>query len=181
MKKIFMYIWSLWEFVFAKLNNIHTVGGDDSEIRIAIKRYRGKKIVLKDGTVLDKGDKFAELHLNNKVLTEITSSSSSPIAIGIIVLKRFKKSLKALKAYINENHDFDDVNVFMGYTLFNQGVEMLGFEVMDMKSPLERFIITHYESFLLGIFHPEGFKRLRNNKFTAKMVLITKKTINNRY
>jgi|GEM_PF-3093493 len=181
MKKIFIYIWSLWEFIFAKLNRIHTVGGDDSEIRIAIKKYKGEKLLLKDGTVLNNGDKFGELHLNNNALTQITSSSSSPIAVGIIALKRFKKSIKALKTYIDEHHEFDDVNVFMGYTLFNEGVEMLGFEVRDIKSPLEKFIVTHYEMLLLAIFHPDGFKRLRDNKFTSKMVLITKNTINSRY
>lgn len=181
MKKIFRYIWNLWEIIFARLNGIYTVGGEDSEIRIAVKKYKGEKLLLSDGTELNNGDNFGELHLNNKVLTQITSNNDSPVAVGITALRRFKKSLKALKCYINENDRFDNINVFMGYTLFNQGVELLGFEVRDIKSPLQKFIITHYEMLLLAIFHPDGLRRLRNNKFTSKIVLITKKTINSRY
>ncbi|SNX54703.1 hypothetical protein [Thermoanaerobacterium sp. RBIITD] len=181
MKKIFRYIWSLWEYIFAKIDRIHNVGDDDSALRIAIKTYHGKKIILKDGTTISRGDKYGELHLNNKMLTKITSKNSSPVSIGITALREFKKSLKVFKKYINENREFDNINVFMGYSLFNQGIELLGFEVRDIKSPLERFIFTYYEMLLLVIFHPDGFKRLKNNKFTAKLVLISKNTINNNY
>lgn len=181
MKKIFKFLWSIWEYIFAKIERIHVVGNKDSLLRISIKKYHGKRLVLNDGTVLNPNDKYGELHLNNYVLSHITSKSNSPVYIGITTLREFKKSLRVFKKLINENAEFSNINVFMGYSLFNQGIERLGFQIIDIKSPIEKFIFSNYEKILLAIFHPEGFERLRNNNFVSKLVIITRKTIDNDY
>ncbi|QSZ28133.1 hypothetical protein ACETAC_04595 [Aceticella autotrophica] len=181
MKNIFKYLWSLWEDLFAKINGIQDINGGNFALRIAVKKYRGKDMTLNDGTLLKHGERYIELHLNNKFFSKISSHNSSSVYLGITAVKELKKSLHLLKKIINENPEFFDINVFMAYSLFYRGIDKLGFEIREIRSPLVRYIFSIYEKLLLLIFHPDGIKRLKSKNFTSKNVIITRNTINNLY
>lgn len=182
MKKLLNYIWFMWEFIFEKVTGIRHISSGKALLRIAIRKYHGKKLVFSDGTTLIKGDKYGELHLNNRVVFNLVSRNSSPVFIGISGLKELRKALAILKEYINTNPDFKDINVFIGYTLLNRGLSKLGFEVIDIKSSFKRILFSLYEKLLIIILHPDGIKKLNSSKnMVSKLVLITRKTINNLY
>ncbi|AYO31736.1 hypothetical protein D2962_15045 [Biomaibacter acetigenes] len=179
MKNIMLKIWFVWESIFEKLAGIHPVPG--GFFRIAIRRYRGDKLTCLDGTILNPGEKYGELHLNNKFFIGLSKQDRSPAFLGIASLRESKKAFSSLKEYTKSNPLFKDVNVFMGYTLLNRGINRLGFEVHDIKSGFIKNLVSNYEKMLLAILHPEGFKRVMSKKLVSKQVLITKKTLEKLY
>lgn len=182
MKKLLSRIWFLWEFIFEKATGIKHISNEKVILRIAIRKYHGKNLVLSDGTALIKGDKYGELHLDNKVIFNLTSHNSSSVFIGISGLREIRRAFKILKEYINTNPDFKDINVFIGYTLLNRGINKLGFEVIDIKSSFKRIIFSLYEKLIIITLHPEGAKKLYSGKnMVSKLILITRKTINDLY
>ncbi|HHW03990.1 MAG TPA: hypothetical protein GXX35_14475 [Thermoanaerobacterales bacterium] len=179
MKKVLLKIWFIWEWIFEKLTSIHPVPG--GFFRIAIRTYRGAKLICMDGTALNPGDRYGELHLNNRFFTELSKQCSSPAFLGISSLRESKKAFALLKEYVKSEPLFKDVNVFMGYTLLNRGIKRLGFEVRDIKSGFVKNLFSNYEKMLLAILHPEGFKRIMSKKMVSKQVLITKNTLEKLY
>lgn len=182
MKKLLSHIWFLWECIFEKATGIRHISNEKTILRIAIRKYHGEKLVLSDGTTLIKGDKYGELHLDNKVVFNLTSHNSSTVFIGISGLKEIRRAFKILKEHINTNPDFKDINVFIGYTLLNKGLNKLGFDVIDIKSSFKRILFSLYEKLLIIILHPEGIKKIKSGKnMVSKLVLISRKTLNDLY
>lgn len=179
MKNIIIRIWFFWEIIFEKLAGIHSVPG--GFFRIALRRYYGDKLILRDGTILHPGDKYGELHLNNRLFIGLSKRGSSPAFLGLSSLRESKKSLSSLKEYVKSNPIFTDINVFMGTTLLNRGIGRLGFEVLEMKHGFLKNLTSSYEKLLLAILHPQGLKRLRSKRLAPKLVIITRKTLEGLY
>lgn len=179
MKNTMLKIWFIWESIFEKLAGIHPVPG--GFFRIAIRRYHGNKLICMDGTTLNPGDIYGELHLNNKFFMGLSREDSSPVFLGISSLREAKKALSSLKEYAASDPFFRDVNVFMGHTLLNRGVSRLGFEVHDIKSGFIKNLVSIYEKLLLAILHPAGLKRVMSKKLVPKLIFITKKTLEKLY
>ncbi len=179
MKNIVLKIWFIWESIFEKLAGIHPVPG--GFFRIAIRIYHGKKLICTDGTILNTGDKYGELHLNNKFFIGLSRQDSSPAFLGVSSLREVKKALSSLKEHAASEPFLQDVDVFMGITLLNRGVSRLGFEVREIKSGLIKTVASFYEKVLLAILHPAGLKRAMSKKLVSKQIFITRKTLEKLY
>lgn len=179
MKNIALKIWFIWESIFEKLAGIHPVPG--GFFRIAVRRYHGKRLICMDGTTLNPGDRYAELHLNNKFFMRLSKQDSSPAFLGISSLREAKKALSALKEYAASEPSLQGVNVFMGLTLLNRAVSRLGFEVRDIKYGFIKNVVSIYEKVLLAILHPAGIKRAMSKKLVSKQIFITRRTLEKLY
>ncbi|MDI3481685.1 MAG: hypothetical protein PWQ97_1340 [Tepidanaerobacteraceae bacterium] len=179
MKRLIIKIWFLWESVFEMLAGIHPVPG--GFFRIAVRKYRGSRLIFKDGTVLNPGDKYGELHLDNRFFAMLSEKNGSPTFLGLSSLREATKALSALKEYAESNPLLKNVKVFMGYTLINRGITRLGFEVRDINSGFIRNVVSWYEKILLAILHPGGLKRIASKKLVSKQIFITKKSLEKLY
>ncbi|MCR4431408.1 MAG: hypothetical protein NUV45_10365 [Tepidanaerobacteraceae bacterium] len=179
MKRVIIKMWLIWESVFEVLAGIHPVPG--GFFRIAVRKYRGGRLICSDGTILNPGDRYGELHLNNRFFAVLSQKGGSPAFLGISSLREAKAALSALKEYAESNPLLKDIHVFMGYTLLNRGVARLGFEVRDINSGFIRNVASWYEKVLLAVLHPEGLKRIMSKKLVSKQIFITKKSLEKLY
>ena len=179
----FRLLWQGWEKLVLHLSRIEDVpeDGRPTIFRLALRRYRGKQLLLPDGTTLQKGDMVGELHLNNDVLQQI-SNNTEPARLGLLALEKTLQSLPAMAKWIAANPRYRKIKAITGLTILHRGSQFLGFSTFDV-SPLARRLVQWYEGLLLMIFHPAGRRRFiqHRKKLSPKLLVISKDELFRRY
>ncbi|MGB9802567.1 polysaccharide deacetylase family protein [Desulfofundulus sp.] len=156
--------------------------GRPTLFRLRTRRYYGRPITLSDGTLLRAGDPIVELHLNNEMLKEITSTGKSPERIALLTLKEVKRSLPALARWVHSTPQGKNIRAVVGLTILYRGTERLGFTVSDPPATITG-LASWYQGWLLSFYHAEG--RLRFNrhkkKLSAKIVAMGREELLRRY
>lgn len=173
MKNVFLWLWMKWEKLYEKIAGIVYIS-DENIFRIALKRYHGKNIKLSDGTLLKKGDKYIELHLNNELAASVLKDIS-PLSM----LKWVKSSLYGLAQFVKDE-PYVSADVMMGLTIFGiKGIERFGFEVVELNK-VESVLISMYESFLYAIFRGRTkalYSKSQAKKLKARRILMSRKVL----
>lgn len=174
--KLSFRLWQRWEKLLLRLLRIEDVleDGRPTVFRLALRRYKGRQLLLPDGTTLQKGDMVGELHLNNDVLQQI-SSNNEPAQLGLAALKKTLQSLPSLAGWIAANPRYREIKAITGLTILHRGSQFLGFSAFDVP-PLARRLTRWYEGFLLTIFHPAGRRRFTQHKkkLSPKLLVMSK-------
>lgn len=158
LKSIFIGLWEVWEKLYFKL--AHIIELDDSEaiLHFSINTYKGKPVLLKDGTVVKKGDKFLELHLLNRNVSNILRRHNSLMGASKEIERRLISSFAEIIDYVERNDIA--IKAVHGVTGLYRLFEKRNFDIFDLN-PFVRIFVNIYEKFLLVIYHPLGFKRLK--------------------
>lgn len=96
MEKTIVGAWLLYEQLFHLVFRLKHVGEDNHCFHYRVIKYNGDPIKLADDGYLNKGDKVVELHFDNKMLSTIATTSSSPLATGIRMLREVEQALPVL-------------------------------------------------------------------------------------
>ena len=176
LKSIFLYIWEIWERIYFRLAHIIELEDSESILHFSINTYRGKPLILKDGTLLERGDKFIELHLLNRKISDILGRHNSLMGASKEIERRLIFSIGKILEYIERN----DIRVkaMHGVTVLYRLAEKKNFDIFDFN-PFSRFFINIYEKFLLVVYHPLGFNRLKTKgrKLIPKSIWISLKSL----
>jgi peptidoglycan/xylan/chitin deacetylase (PgdA/CDA1 family) len=176
LKSIFVYIWEIWERIYFRLAHIIELEDSESILHFSINTYRGKPLILKDGTLLERGDKFIELHLLNRKISDILGRHNSLMGASKEIERRLIFSIGKILEYIERN----DIRVkaMHGVTVLYRLAEKKNFDIFDFN-PFSRFFINIYEKFLLVVYHPLGFNRLKTKgrKLIPKSIWISLKSL----
>lgn len=156
--------------------------GRPTLFRLRLKRYRGRPLVLSDGTLLRPRDPIAELHLNNEMLKEITRTGKSPERIALLTLKEVKRSLPALARWVQSTPQGKNIRAVVGLTMLYRGTERLGFTVSEPPAIIKS-LATWYQGWLLSLYHSEGRLRLyrHKEKLSPKIVAMGREELLRRY
>jgi len=167
-------LWGLWEASFALLARIEDPGGPECFLRLALRRYRGPRRPLPDGTVLAAGDLVGELHIKNEYLHALTAGGGAgrSAALG---LRETRKALFILAGVLRDDPRFREVKALVGYTMLHRGTGRVGFAVFDLSRGL-RTVIALYERWLLVLYHPDGWRHVRRHwrKLVPKLVVLSR-------
>ncbi|MGC9064781.1 MAG: YkoP family protein, partial [bacterium] len=176
LKSIFMYFWEIWERIYFRLAHMIELDDTESILHFSVNTYKGKPLRLKDGTVLEKGDKFVELHLLNREISDILGRHNSLMGASKEIERRLIFSLGKVLEYIERNEI--PVKAMHGITVLYRLAEKKNFDIFDFN-PLVRFFINIYEKLLLVIYHPLGFNRLKTKgrKLIPKSIWISLKSL----
>jgi peptidoglycan/xylan/chitin deacetylase (PgdA/CDA1 family) len=177
-------LWSFTEKFLRMLMGIKEIEeGSASVWRTALRRYRGKDWKLPDGTVLRRGDRYLELHLNNERLRSLAGENTTTERMAITALREIQKGLPALARLLHSEKEYHRVKALIGITLLHRGTKRLGFTTYDLKPGLFSKLTRYYEKFLLALFHPGGHQSLRRyrEELTPKYVVITREELMRRY
>lgn len=176
LKSIFLYIWEIWERIYFRLAHIIELEDSESILHFSINTYRGKPLILKDGTLLERGDKFIELHLLNRKISDILGRHNSLMGASKEIERRLIFSIGKILEYIERN----DIRVkaMHGVTVLYRLAEKKNFDIFDFN-PFSRFFINIYEKLLLVVYHPLGFNRLKTKgrKLIPKSIWISLKSL----
>jgi peptidoglycan/xylan/chitin deacetylase (PgdA/CDA1 family) len=132
-KKALISLWLMWERAFHVIFRLKTVGDvKDAAFHYRVTTYHGENIELAAGGRVEKGDRIAELHFDNKKLSSIAATSKSPVATGIRMLREVEQALPLLANQLAADHDADDIKAVYGVTMIHRGADRLGFEIFQL-------------------------------------------------
>lgn len=175
-------VWGGYDWAIRKLSGIRDLQeGKSSFYRVAFRRYRGKDWLMPDGSVLKAGDAYLELHINNDYLLNSVGENTGRAAM--IALREVRKELPVVARLLENDNRYRDIKVLLAITLLHRGTEHLGFTAYDMPQGPLRTITGWYERWLLGLYHPGGFKKLGfyRDKLVPKYIVMTRQDLLQRY
>lgn len=182
-KNGFIRIWGRLERIIRLVSGIRAPGGNKSAFfRIALRTYRGKDWPLPGGVFLKKGDQYLELHVNNEWLASLIAGDTSTERMALIVVRESRRGLPDLARIIRLDPRYKNVKALFAITLLHRGTERLGFTAYDTQG-LMRPLATLYEKWLLGLYHPGGFRKLKSyrDKLVPKYIIMTRPELFSRY
>ncbi|WP_252502188.1 hypothetical protein [Sporosarcina sp. Marseille-Q4943] len=138
MKRQIINIWSLIDPFYLKctrLQCLEQIIGKYNIFRIRLTRYKGREVVLSDGTVIQKNDLLVKIHLHNvRVLKEMDSMDGK---LKILFLyKAAYYSMPALALYVLQHEQRDHIKGIIGITMIEKGYDRLGFESFTFSSSM---------------------------------------------
>jgi hypothetical protein len=146
-----------------RLEKIHPVGEGGYILKWRVTRYRGPRLVLQDGTVVERGDSVGELHFDNQRATALPAERR-----GFPFRHEFIRVLAALGRELRTQPEYRAVSAIHGSTLFWRAAsagKQVGFESIPV-SPFTRWWLGTWQRILLAQYHPEGWRRLRQGRRT---------------
>ena len=142
MRGYLITIWSLLDplyFFFTNLTYLPCKESEGNIFRIRLTKYKGRNIVLSDGTQINKNDVLVKIHLHNVRLLKELRDIKSEIKRGKIIYRYVQKSLPKVENYIHNNEHFNEIKGIIGVTSLNKGCERLGFEMISISHPVYRW------------------------------------------
>jgi|GEM_PF-1407456 len=160
-------IWVWWDRILQWIWRLRDVrpGG---VLRYRMAHHWGRRITLKDGTVVSRGDPVVELHFDNGGLMRMTATGDwNPWD----AIERIDADLDRLRELLATDR-IGRVRALHGVTLFASPGRRLGFEVHHVPHTwtwsLERYFLIG----LLPIFHHDGwreFDRMLRDRWPAEL------------
>lgn len=135
-KKTIVGAWLLYEQLFHLVFRLKHVGEDNHCFHYRVIKYNGDPIKLADDGYLNKGDKVVELHFDNKMLSTIAATSSSPLATGIRMLREVEQALPVLANVLANDPEAAGARSLYGVTMIHRGADRLGFQVVPLPDGL---------------------------------------------
>lgn len=155
------FIFSFWQkidpiyYSCTRLKYVSDKG--DNIFRIRLTKYKGRNIVLSDGTRINKNDTLVKIHLHNVRLLMEMKEIKSELRKAKIIYRHVQNSLPGLEFYIRHHFSAHNVKGIIGITLLNKGCERLGFEIIEIINPVYKLYKTL--SFLpIGVLSHESVK-----------------------
>ncbi|MFD1707227.1 hypothetical protein ACFSCZ_10840 [Siminovitchia sediminis] len=131
--------WSMIDpiyFHFTRLHHVKKKCGIKTIMRVRLTRYKGRDVVLSDGTEICKNDVLLKVHLHNvKLLREIMKYNSE-LRKAKIVYSKVKDSLPAVADYIQLSRLDGEIKGLIGITALYKGCKRLGFEPHPIINPV---------------------------------------------
>jgi peptidoglycan-N-acetylglucosamine deacetylase len=168
LRRWLIVLWRIVEFGFTKLYHIESV---NRIFRIAPTTWRfGTRTNDEGEVVVTNGTKALDLHFQNDTL--ITFSSADDHRALIRGLRMAKEGFQDIAKLLQYDPNYQDVQVAVAITLMNRGIEMLGFHVEDLPETRTKKRLQRYMRFLMGMYHPEGFARLKQGRQALEVKLV---------
>jgi len=169
--------WMAWEKAVARLMALSSEYTHDAGMCIMmVKKYKGAGFVCEDGTRIEKGDRIGELHLNNRMVLELTREYGADRA-ALRTARLARSSLKEIDEALDRRPDLDGVKALVGVTLLHRGLTHgLGFERKRLPSKRFELATSVYLKLLLRFLHPDGLDRSERSKekLTPVMLVCTR-------
>jgi len=87
-------------FRFTRLNYVENNAGKQTIMRVRLTKYKGRKIILSDGTEINKNDFLLKIHLHNIEILQQIQDYNSDVRKALLIYKSVRESLPALAHYI---------------------------------------------------------------------------------
>ncbi len=146
-------VWIWWERFYLWRHRVRPLG-DDSVVRIEVRRHRGRTVSLADGTEVRAGDLVAELHLSNHTVASKSASSTwSPFA----VLGSLRSDLTVLARSVAAGR-LGPVKAVHAVSLVAPALARIGFQVEPLRPSAHARLLRFYLIGLVAIYNPDGWK-----------------------
>ena len=170
-----------WERLFERLNRIEYVNSTNI-IRLAKITYKGPNLYADDGLLLaHSGDVVCELHMDS-IRLQADGDEADIQRLGIRALRKARVSLPGLAQYVSNNPSYKGIEVFLGVTLLNRGVQGLGFHVEAIPRTKFSLAVGQLQRLIMRIYHPLGRARKQERLGNQpKLIWISRKELLERW
>jgi peptidoglycan/xylan/chitin deacetylase (PgdA/CDA1 family) len=177
-KKMLQQLWGLADHLVRVMSGIKEIPGCTTW-RFALHTHHGSDWILYNGNVLKSGEPYLDLHANNDRFLALIDENTSVERSAIIAMREMLHNLPRLADFLQNDKRVEKVNIIMGITLLHRGLGRIGFTIVDMKPGIFKTLTGWYERWLLGIYHPGGFKKQKTyrEKLSPKYVIITRQEL----
>lgn len=138
MKGYILSIWNTLDPFYYTCSRL-TYVNEDNIFRIRLTKYKGRDIILSDGTNIKKNDTLVKIHLHNVRLLREINEVKGELKKAKIIYRHVQKSLPGVENYIRENFQSFNVKGIIGITSLNKGCERLGFEIFEIINPIYKW------------------------------------------
>lgn len=153
----FLRFWTFWEWVNHAVKRQAAIpGAPYGLLQVEFIRYQWRPIALPDGTRIGRGDRVAELHINNRLVASRAAETSTWRLMAM-----FAADMRALAAWASTPDFPPDVRALYGFTLLNRGAARLGFTLRERPRGIRTRLDGFYMQGTLALFNPAGVARLR--------------------
>ena len=142
MKGYLITIWDLLDplyYVCTRLTCLPSEETEDNIFRVRLTKYKGRNIVLSDGTCINKNDTLVKIHLYNVKLLKELKNIKSEIKKAKMIYRSVQKSLPGIELYIRNQSHSGRIKGIVGITSLHKGCERLGFETIDISHPIYKW------------------------------------------
>ncbi|MCR2804827.1 polysaccharide deacetylase family protein [Paenibacillus soyae] len=178
-KRAIISMWLLWESAFHLVFRLKKVGeAEVPAFHYRVTTYTGENVQLASGGTVEKGDRIAELHFDNRMLSGIAADSKSPLATGIRMLREVERALPLLADQLASDPDAQHIKAVYGVTMVHRGADRLGFEIFQLPEGLFAKSTRIYLKLLLKVLtnskqYSHGRKsKDRSDAISPRMVLM---------
>ncbi len=162
---------------FERRYQIRAIGEGDYVIRLGVVRYRGPRLELRDGTVVNPGDLVGELHMDNRRVAALHTDGKG----GFRYRREVFRMLPALANDLATRPEYRTVHAVCGASLFWAESARAGFEHRAFPV-FTRWWLTWWERFLMARYHPAGRQRLTEGQRTElRQVWMSRRMLLDRY
>ena len=142
MRGYLISIWSFFDPFYYACTRLTYLPNKETEgniFRIRLTKYRGRDIILSDGTQINKNDTLVKIHVHNVKLLKELKDIKSEIKKAKIIFRYVQNSLPGLESYIRDCYRCDEIKGIIGISHLNKGSERLGFEMVDISNPIYKW------------------------------------------
>jgi hypothetical protein len=139
LRPFFLTIWRYIDPIYFALTRLEYPCSDrkkEGVFRVRLTRYKGKDVVLSDGTAISKNDLLLKIHLHNVKLLRNLSGIKNELSKGKAIFQQILDSMPLLTAFILNHPEAGRIKGIIGITLIDKGFERLGFECFLPESKL---------------------------------------------
>jgi hypothetical protein len=163
MKYRLIQVWSLLDsayFFCTRLQCLEQITGNTNVFRVRLTRYKGREVLLSDGTLIKKNDLLIKIHLHNVRILNEMQCIDEKFKKTLFLYKKVQESLPGLAFYLLHHKNNDQIKGVIGITLIDKGYKRLGFESYSLSSRSYIWYkrISLYPIHILSISTP-SFKR----------------------
>ena len=146
-------VWLWWERFYLWRHRVRPLG-EDSVVRIEMRRHRGRTVALTDGTEVRTGDLVAELHLSNR---RVASGSASATWSPFVVLESTRSDLTVLARAVAAGR-LGPVRAVHAVSLVAPALARIGFQVEPLRPSAHSRLLRFYLIGLVAIYNPDGWR-----------------------
>ncbi|MBD1380654.1 hypothetical protein IC621_10475 [Bacillus sp. IB182487] len=179
-----LYIISAWSildpvyYTFTRLQYLKQTEKKKTIFRVRLTRYKGREVVLSDGTIIKKNDTLVKIHLHNVQLLKELYNINNDIKRAVVVYKKIKESLPYLASYVEQHKKKEQIKGIIGITMLNRGSERLGFESFSITS---RLYIWFKQLALFPIFLISSSNPARQKNKSPNYLFMSTKSLLGKY
>lgn len=143
MKSYFLRIWYVIDPIYYWCTRLRYVPADedfDTVFRARLTRYKGKSVVLRDGTRINKNDLLVKIHLHNVRIMNELKQINSDVQRGVYAYRLIKRSLPGLAKYLITHHKQNEIKAVIGITTLYKGANRLGFDMIPIGNGYYRMM-----------------------------------------
>lgn len=178
------YCLSVWTILdpiyyhFSRLQHIKKACGNQTIMRIRLTKYKGRHIVLSDGTAIHKNDVLVKIHLHNVQLLKQIQRYDSEVKKAFMIYKSVEESLPFITHYILKHHQNENIKGLIGITRLYKGCKKLGFEAHSIKNP---FYKCFKRLALFPIYFLSSKNSIKKEIPTPMYLFMSKEILKNKY